>query len=915
MSNHSTLYKSMIIISLIFITSCGVELSDIEHVQRAKDYQDKGDLVSAIIELKNAANKNGKNPEARLLLGRIYLSNGNGVAAEKELNNAIQLGITDPQVELDVFESQYIQGEFDKIIDKLELNKYTNTANESRAQAILGKAYLEQNNIDLARALLKKSQALSDNADARAGLIKIKILAGEEVASELNEGLKLFPNSFNLNLVSADYHLYKKDFDKAIEYYSKTIDIRENVNVMLRRADLYVTTGKIALAQQDVDNVLLIEKTNPLANFIKGKISYQKGEFNDAKSALERVIAVLPNHLPTMALMGVVDFNLGNIEQAANELERYQSRAPGNPDVERLLAEAYIRLGQGEPAIRLLEKLAVKSAEDPSLYLMLGNAYLQSANLDKAKQNLSLAQELATNEPIAGNQLAVLNILTGESEEAANNLQQALQGQQANKQGEILLIWALLQSKELDKALEFADLGVAKEPKDALRLFVRGVVRQRRGDTEKAKEDFYRTLETDKQFILANIGLAEISVKEQDYPLAENYFKKVLAIKPDHLGSLLGLSLIEDKRNNSKGTLAWLKKAHELTPEASQPVEALVNIYINRGDLEAAKTLAQQFQNKNKQSQKGILLSAKALLAGRDYLGAGEKLRHYLELHPGEVGARLLLIEVLRRQPDLDAAILEANNLLLQNKNSPLLMTPKIRLLLQAGRVNEAKAMMGNLSEMGLPEDIYFELSGDIALAEHFNRKAFNDYKRAYAVSENYGLLRKLVNLATSLNETGATEEQLRQYIAKTPDNLDAQILLASFLEAQGKTDDAKLMYQALLDIDAHNLAALNNLANIYAQNGEMKQALLYAKEAYGIFDSAPEVMDTYGWVLVRDGQLEKGVDLLKKAHEGLPGNQEVSYHLAVALGRLKRNDEFVRVSATITDQYYQQKLKNEAFD
>ncbi len=39
--------------------------TDQEYVQKAKDFQDHGKLDSALIELKNALQKNPKNPEAR----------------------------------------------------------------------------------------------------------------------------------------------------------------------------------------------------------------------------------------------------------------------------------------------------------------------------------------------------------------------------------------------------------------------------------------------------------------------------------------------------------------------------------------------------------------------------------------------------------------------------------------------------------------------------------------------------------------------------------------------------------------------------------------------------------------------------------------------------------------------------------
>ncbi|MBV5324209.1 MAG: tetratricopeptide repeat protein, partial [Rhodospirillaceae bacterium] len=60
-------------------------LTEQEHIQRAKDFEDKGQLKGSIVELKNAIQKNPDSPQARLLLGQVYLKVGMGAEAEKEL--------------------------------------------------------------------------------------------------------------------------------------------------------------------------------------------------------------------------------------------------------------------------------------------------------------------------------------------------------------------------------------------------------------------------------------------------------------------------------------------------------------------------------------------------------------------------------------------------------------------------------------------------------------------------------------------------------------------------------------------------------------------------------------------------------------------------------------------------------------
>jgi Tfp pilus assembly protein PilF len=89
-------------IALAFVSAGGfsgcdrtASLSEQEHIQRAKDFEAKGDLKTSVIELKNAVQKNPDSAQARLLLGQIYLKTGQGAEAEKELLRAKSLGVSE----------------------------------------------------------------------------------------------------------------------------------------------------------------------------------------------------------------------------------------------------------------------------------------------------------------------------------------------------------------------------------------------------------------------------------------------------------------------------------------------------------------------------------------------------------------------------------------------------------------------------------------------------------------------------------------------------------------------------------------------------------------------------------------------------------------------------------------------------
>ena len=89
----------------------------------------------------------------------------------------------------------------------------------------------------------------------------------------------------------------------------------------------------------------------------------------------------------------------------------------------------------------------------------------------------------------------------------------------------------------------------------------------------------------------------------------------------------------------------------------------------------------------------------------------------------------------------------------------------------------------------------------------------------------------------------------------------------------------------------------------MYSQKDDPR-AVEYAKRSFEILGNRPEILDTYGWVLVKNGQIEKGVQLLQEALVGLPDHPEISYHTAYAFVKAGRNQEARPVIANLLNKH-----------
>jgi cellulose synthase operon protein C len=93
------------------------------------------------------------------------------------------------------------------------------------------------------------------------------------------------------------------------------------------------------------------------------------------------------------------------------------------------------------------------------------------------------------------------------------------------------------------------------------------------------------------------------------------------------------------------------------------------------------------------------------------------------------------------------------------------------------------------------------------------------------------------------------------------------------------------------LQAQPKSLIALNNLAWLYGERGDSRGETLARRALAGAPQSGP-VADTLGWILLKSGNSEEGLKILKQAHDLDKKNPEIEYHLGAALLKAGQNDE-----------------------
>jgi tetratricopeptide (TPR) repeat protein len=171
-------------------------------------------------------------------------------------------------------------------------------------------------------------------------------------------------------------------------------------------------------------------------------------------------------------------------------------------------------------------------------------------------------------------------------------------------------------------------------------------------------------------------------------------------------------------------------------------------------------------------------------------------------------------------------------------------------------------------------------------LAEGSTAEAEANFKRALEADPKNleAALGASIAAGAAGNRKGA-EEWLARAVADHPDSLEARVALAEARQKDNNPGGAIELYEQGLSAAPGHPVLLNNLAVLYHSQGNPK-ALDVAERAYRVAARAPEIQDTYGWILLGAGKTVQALPLLQEAAKALPDNAEVQYHYAAALAK-----------------------------
>jgi cellulose synthase operon protein C len=867
-----------------FVASCGGEKPE-TMIASAKEYLAKDDAKAAIIQIKNALQSKPDSPEARFLLGAALLKVGDASAAEVEFSKALDLQYSREEVLPLLAKALLAQGKYKKLTDEISAANLTTPAAKAEVQTSLAAAHTAQGKADLAAAALSAALA-ADPEFPDALLVQVRQKAGsgdmDGAMALLERVLAKAPKNHEAWRLKGDLLLFgKKDQPGALQAYQTSIQVKPDFLMGFASAmTVLLAQGDPAEAAKTLDQMKKVAPNHPQTKYFDAQLAFLKKDYKLARELAQQLLKIAPDNSRSLQLAGAVELQLNSLIQAETYLSKAVQASPELALARRLLITTYLRTGQLAKAQAALPVGIDREERDSELLSVAGQVFLQAGDVKKAEQYFAKAAKSDPKDAKKRTSLALTHMLKGDVDAAFGELQDIAASDKGTT-ADMALISAYLRRKEYDKALKAIDSLEKKQPGDPLAANLRGMTQIARQDRVAARKSFEQALSINPAYFPAATNLAALDMADKKPEDARKRYESVLAKDPKNAQALMALVDLRSNAGATKEELSDLiAKAVAANPTEVAPRMLLIDFHTRNKELKQALSAAQNAVAALPDSPELLDALGRTQQASGDFNQALASYNKLAGMQPSAPQPHLRIAAVHLAEKKVDAAIQSLRKAVEIKPDMLEAQRALITLYLQEKKVDEALAVARSVQKQRPKEPVGFLLEGDIAGSQKKWDAAASIYRTALARVPAPELA---VNLHAALlagNKAADAEKFSSSWQKDNPKDPVFKLYLADGALARQDYASAEKLYLAVLQLQANNALALNNLAWITAQL-KKDGAVAYAERANRLAPNQPAFMDTLAMALAEKSDFAKAIEWQSRAVKLQPENTGLKLNLA----------------------------------
>ncbi|WP_404362272.1 tetratricopeptide repeat protein [Marinobacter sp.] len=854
-------------LALPLLTACGNKSEDSDassHISRSETYADQGQYRSALLEVRNAIQKDPDNVAHVVRLAELYLDLGAG----RQASDLLSPWLSDQReaVALPLAEAYVKQGKQLSAMETLELARPDSPREQTRASLVRAEALRLAGEKAEALALFRSVLDTNPgNVDAVAGQIRSQLDLNQisRALETASAWLEQQGDNAQVLYLKGLAHYRQNQLDQAADTLTDGVaalpasdiflPVRRNILTLLSRT--LTEQGRIAEAQ--IYNRILAENTgsDSQQQAQAALTAIQEGRVDDAQKTLRDILEINPDNERVAMMLGTLNLQQGNLDEGVSLLtENLDPETTPTPFI-RAATMAQVDKGNRVEALKTLKRSIEARPKDIELLAMHGLVAL-SLPEHQPEGVASLSKALSMEPDRARLRLALAQhyLREDQPEQALAQLRMAFTSQPAEWSTTGLYVALLLREGETAEAAEIRDSLLNGYPDDPMAQLIASIADAGLGRTDVAIARLENLVSDHPERPEPMMALARFYVQQGNNDKAINSLIRAAKLTPDAIQPLQQAGRLYASNHSVEEVVSWLKKTGAENPELSHNTNALTSLVrIRQGRLEEARDLLTEADQDDSPL---VLKKAKAQLLAAEATQAAS--------NENWQTARARAAEAVSLQPD----------------NLAFALMP-VRISQLEGRMNEAAAALDEVEKTFGAKPPVVLLRTAMIRQQKNTGEAYEYLRAQWRESGDTGLLPGLVALAKE-TEPAALDELTLAWVEQAPENTGARMVRAEYLMNNQKDAQAIDEYESLLARQPENVAALNNLAWLLRER-DRERAITLAARARELAPENPAVLDTYGWILYLNGQQKDAVKHIEKALALAPDNAEIAEHLEKA--------------------------------
>ena len=860
-------------------------------VASARTLMAHGNMAGAEQYLRQAVERHPDNPEAAFLLGKVDLSLGNPEAAELELRRALAKGYSQTAIILPLGQAYLQQRHFEAALRDFVPDRAP-PGGGADTLTIRAAAQLSLGDTPGARATIAQAEAAApDQRETLLTAARIALAADDldGAAARTRKVLQAEPSQPDAVLLGAEIDLRRGKAQAALQAAQKILAANPGrLDARMIEARALAALNRVDDARASLARVLHGSPKNVGANFLEAMLAIQAGDYPDADASLTTISTVVSQLPRGFYFLAVAKLGMGQPAQAEEAATKFLAKYPDDAGGLKLMA--FIDLARHHPdrALAVLHDSKLAANPDADTLDLQGRALAMAGDLKAAQQSFQDAARLAPKDVQILNRLAAAELGRGDSAGAETELKRSLAIAPNQRLAGEAIVQADLARGDIPTALADVErlrqrIGDAEEVGVlAAQVRIAGL------DMDGAEAQLKDVLRRFPDSRPADLNLVRIYGLRGDVQAAQALLEDMLRRHPDDEGALDVLLPSLFAGHQVDRAVAVSEAAHAASPDNAGITAALAGTYVRAKQTGRAVALLDRASAES--NPQLDVLRARALAADGNAAQAEDAYRSAIRQTPGNLRARADLAALLVAGSRYDDARSVLREGLQQSPGNGALLGALVGVDLKEHGVQGALA--GAAALRADPQNLPAAnaLAGDVWVTTGDLKQAAAAFLAAYKAAPSGELAAKAASALAGSGDPAQAIGLLSAWVSSHPDDIAAQSVLSSLDLTANRLADAEQHLNAVLAVRYTDTASLNNLAWIKQQQGDLPAAKTLAERAY--FESpAPEVADTLGWILAKQGDTAKALPLLSQAVANQAGASQATaaYHYGWTLNAAGR--------------------------